>query len=235
MRRRWFPMLVIVTAISTFLSSWAITDAATVDAHDANNSAFFSSSRWADDTVVYSMGDLDSPLHVVSARNSMHYGPVPWENILFSSVEYDYTGVYDQTKLYPGSNGACMVPSNAIWLYTTNIQNTAVARTRRCTSGGNIVRGHMVFDDKPPTAPPAAVWQWHITNSWTVPAGFHDLRGIAVHEFGHAAGHADWPSGTVDCSGSDRHTMCPAGSRGRSWFRTLEDHDRHTMELAYPS
>lgn len=225
MRRSINSLAVLALATISFAVSWAIASAATVDAHSATPPVFIAE-RWFSGHVPYSFGDLDAPLHTSEARNSIHFGPTPWVGLSQSDITYGYTGVYDNSYTYPYD--ACLVPTAGIWVYTINIQNTAAARTGRCTTNGYIERGRMAFDDIPST------WAWHLGNSNNVPAGHVDLRGVSVHEFGHAAGFKHFDEAIDDCSGSDRLTMCTKISTGTNWFRSLESHDRHTMELAYP-
>ena len=66
-----------------------------------------------------------------------------------------------------------------------------------------------------------------------------DLWSLAAHEFGHATGwgaggaqnHFD--SGGSVCTSSPKHTMCPSIPQGESYWRSLEEHDRHTFNNVY--
>ncbi|GIV01126.1 MAG: hypothetical protein KatS3mg014_2741 [Actinomycetota bacterium] len=64
-----------------------------------------------------------------------------------------------------------------------------------------------------------------------------DLRWVAAHEFGHAAGyshHRDDSHNHLSCpEDSTKHTMCSTATLGQAWGRTLEIHDVHTFTDAY--
>ena len=78
------------------------------------------------------------------------------------------------------------------------------------------------------------------------PNGEAHARGILTHEFGHAAGgwldpfvgHWDQEGQVNLCqhnSSVEFHTMCSGVSKANSWKQaTLESHDVHTFENAYP-
>lgn len=88
---------------------------------------------------------------------------------------------------------------------------------------------------------------WYSGND-NVPDGEWDLQSIATHEFGHAMGgwhpsspesHFDAQTNAALCtsSASTNHTMCtPAntGALGQKGWRTLEEHDKDTVDDGYP-
>jgi hypothetical protein len=66
-----------------------------------------------------------------------------------------------------------------------------------------------------------------------------DTWSFGAHEFGHATGwrgHYDSDEETSPLCQVDstRHTMCHSLGNGRKWWRTLEEHDKHTFNFAYP-
>jgi hypothetical protein len=69
-----------------------------------------------------------------------------------------------------------------------------------------------------------------------------DFEGVAAHEAGHTTGfwgmyadcHFD-PNGDYCPFTSARHTMCPSQEDGSASFRSLEEHDIHTFQNAYPN
>lgn len=78
------------------------------------------------------------------------------------------------------------------------------------------------------------------TRNWQVGTGSpgpneFDLLSLTAHEVGHVtgwSGHFDGDSQL--CQGSDRPTMCQGQPPGTSYMRSLEAHDTHTFEDAYP-
>jgi hypothetical protein len=61
-----------------------------------------------------------------------------------------------------------------------------------------------------------------------------DLFSVATHELGHAAGFSGHFAGTDICpNNSDMQTLCAAYTRGTTWPRSLEKHDKHTLRDAY--
>ncbi len=85
---------------------------------------------------------------------------------------------------------------------------------------------------------------WY-TGTGTPGNGQYNLRGVALHEFGHmtgwqgpsndgiGAGHFDPDSDQCDGPG-EYHTMCPSPAGDGSGWKDLADHDRHTFNAAYP-
>ena len=68
------------------------------------------------------------------------------------------------------------------------------------------------------------------------PANDVDTWSVASHESGHATGfygHLEYPS-SICQNDSSMRTMCPVYHDGTERQRTLEDHDYHTFENAYP-
>jgi hypothetical protein len=61
-----------------------------------------------------------------------------------------------------------------------------------------------------------------------------DLFSVATHELGHAAGFAGhFEGGDICPNNNEMQTMCAAYTRGTSWPRSLEKHDKHTFKDAY--
>ncbi len=70
-----------------------------------------------------------------------------------------------------------------------------------------------------------------------------DRWSVAAHEFGHAGGFGSGALGDhfaanlSICSYSQpstRHTMCSGTPKGTTYRRSLEEHDKHTFNNAYP-
>lgn len=66
------------------------------------------------------------------------------------------------------------------------------------------------------------------------------MRSTAAHEWGHWTGWfgpdgAHYAEDGDECpSNSSRHTMCPRLPDGTTYMRSLESHDIHTFNDAYP-
>ena len=84
---------------------------------------------------------------------------------------------------------------------------------------------------------------WQIYETSPLEANEMDLRSAAAHEWGHFTGWVWGPTsgghfaeGGDYCGGSSlpRHTMCPRWPDGTTMMRSLEDHDKHTLNNAYP-
>lgn len=67
------------------------------------------------------------------------------------------------------------------------------------------------------------------------PNNRHDLRSTSSHEVGHATGFYGHfaRNGALCPNNNTRHTMCQGQPAGRKWRRTLEQHDKHTINNAY--
>lgn len=79
---------------------------------------------------------------------------------------------------------------------------------------------------------------WY-TGTGDAPASAYDFLSIATHEFGHGTGfegHFDQqqPWSGICANNASRPTMCAAEDPGRERLRTLENHDVHTFDAAYP-
>lgn len=67
-----------------------------------------------------------------------------------------------------------------------------------------------------------------------------DLRGFVAHEVGHFAGfdgpfhNGHFSENHTVCTDEPVHTMCPRGSVGTTEWRSLEIHETHTYQSAYP-
>ncbi len=85
---------------------------------------------------------------------------------------------------------------------------------------------------------------WY-TGTGQNPSNQVHFRGAIKHEFGHATGGwlvAHWnqppnadPSLCVSGSWMSYHTMCKGITEAQTWrWNTLETHDKHTFQAAYP-
>ena len=66
-----------------------------------------------------------------------------------------------------------------------------------------------------------------------------DTWGTATHEFGHATGFGrgsapdHFATSAQECQVSPKQTMCPSEPLGENYFRSLEEHDKHTFNNIY--
>jgi len=78
---------------------------------------------------------------------------------------------------------------------------------------------------------------WYKQNDTPVPSGQIDAESVATHEFGHETGwrdHFNAGADICDHPGDEPwHTMCPLVPSGTSFWRSLEEHDRHTFNAEY--
>lgn len=88
-----------------------------------------------------------------------------------------------------------------------------------------------ISDDQP--------WYTGVTGGGVTGTTLVDLRSIATHEFGHAAGritddgHFLESDAVCPASYGTRHTMCPSFQPGVSGWRNFETHDISTHAAAY--
>ncbi len=78
---------------------------------------------------------------------------------------------------------------------------------------------------------------WHYDSSTSPTDNEYDMAGVASHEIGHFlgfAGHFDATEPVPICENSPKHTMCRTVPSGTTYQRTLEEHDVHTFDNAYP-
>lgn len=105
------------------------------------------------------------------------------------------------------------------------------ARTRHCVFNSDGTRIFMIaikFDSGD---------DWY-NGTENPPSDKVDTKGVATHEFGHAGGFGTgandhFPAGTDICTQPNKQTMCQGMPYGESFWRSLEEHDRHTFNNVY--
>ena len=214
---------VVVLAAIAFVVGLAIGTDPPADAH--SGSAFFPGTWEADP--YYKFGQLEAPLDTTSAKSSLHASDDPWNSVSDSWLDFQQSAGENPHVQWQGS--ACATaPSNGVWILTDDLPNTAIARENTCYDEDPtiIIKSTIRFDHVGPS--------WYTGASSSVPSGDKDLRSVAVHEFGHAAGFNGHFTGPSVCKGSTRQTMCPGPLQsGTSYRRTLGNHDAHTIAAAY--
>jgi hypothetical protein len=130
---------------------------------------------------------------------------------------------------------SCEAPNGIFYFNVTPIAYTDKCSHNPINSTELILHGFdMLFDS-------SQNWYGHPDPS-NIGSSEWDFEGIAQHESGHATGFAGQYNDHFDedgdlCPGtSDRHTMCGGSSvvLGQGWYRSLEEHDKHTFDNAYP-
>ena len=187
----------------------------------AHTASTYVPKEWAADPYYY-FGDIDSPLDGLTAKTSIHAGDDPWDNNSGTWLDFINSGYQDSSVVWTGS--PCTTGSGtALWIVTASISELGIEST--CTNATNITRSVIRFDDTRSN--------WYV-GSGTPSSGDYDLRSVAVHEFGHAAGFAGhWDGVGEDCTGTDRETMCSGLPSATTYKRTIESHENHTFDSAY--
>jgi hypothetical protein len=167
-------------------------------------------------------------------RTRVHDGAQEWNalagNMQFNRGGVDVTWQYDSPCNDPGKNS---IHWGSIDGKTPANGSSTVAITTTCyytADLSKIALFRMKFDSA----------EDYYTGYGDTPSGKFDVKSFAAHEFGHATGfgrggakdHFD-PSWDV-CTNDPKHTMCPSIDAGKDYWRSLEEHDRHTFNNAYP-
>lgn len=212
--------IVALTAIA-FVVGLLVGTEPPVNAH--SGSAFFPGTWDADP--YFKFGQLEAPFNTNAAKSSIHASDDPWNNVTDSWFDFQQAQGENPHVQWLGT--ACATaPSNGVWILTDDLPSTSIARENTCYDGDPIIKSTIRFDHVGPN--------WYTGASSSVPSGKKDLRSVAVHEFGHAAGFNGHFTGPSVCKGSTRQTMCPGPIQsGTSYRRTLGNHDAHTIASAY--
>lgn len=192
-------------------------------AHAHNADDYFISS-WSADPDVY-VGETFAPLNTGAAKLSMRAGGPAWSNVSSSWLDFNWSGTEDPNVDWTW-NACTTTPGYGVWVLAANLGS--LAYTSWCGDDYELESVAIAFDYFGPN--------WHTATSTNVPSGKIDLRGVSAHEFGHAAGwddHFTTSDPGTDCSGDDRATMCAMLEADKSYWRTLEGHDRHTIGSQY--
>lgn len=218
-RRLGVRSVVLATALA-FIVGLAVGAPHSVGAHSAGD---FYSATWDSDPDYY-RGEIHSPLNTGAAKNAMRAAATYWSSVSGSWLDFNWTGEEDPDVDFTW-NACTTAPDGGLWLTTAHM-DYYVAYTSICRKSGTITSAAIAFD--------YTGRNWYTGVSSNVPSSAFDLRSVSSHEFGHATGffpHFD--PDDVDCSSADRETMCATIPVGVSYFRTLEEHDKHTVANAY--
>ncbi|HLB62070.1 MAG TPA: hypothetical protein VJN50_04975 [Actinomycetota bacterium] len=158
-------------------------------------------------------------------RDAIRAGGNDWDEV--GGASFKFTQDLPDHADFDFDNIDCVnrEPDNTI--HWEIISGDAIGVTTWCNSGGYRDGFAIKFDSNFPD------WSFGGT-----PASDEvDLESAAAHEFGHAAAHkVHWDDGGAASLCPDsaaQHTMCSTVYRGTTRFRSLEDHDKHTLDNAY--
>lgn len=225
MRIRWKPKRVSTRLLMPAVAlAFVVGFAAGVpNGASAHSSDDFYSATWDSDPD-YHRGEISAPLNTGAAKNAMRAGATYWSSVSGSWLDFNWTGEEDPDVDFTW-NACTTAPDGGLWLTTTHM-DYYIAYASICRESGTITSAAIAFDH--------TARNWYTGVSTNVPSSALDLRSVSSHEFGHATGffpHFD--PNDVDCSSADRETMCESLPAGVSYFRTLEEHDKHTVADAY--
>lgn len=195
----------------------------------AHSADVFYAHRWDLDSTVHYKIDSGVP---TGWRDQIRDGFQEWsDRVGGRAPKFAFNNVENLTNPYTPCNGA-----NAVFARNLDADGLtgALGYTPGCRlSGGRYTGFSMVLDTDPSGG---GAIGWYLGDD-VVPDNRWDLQSIATHEAGHATGfYGHFDAGQPICQGPDRETMCAGSSEpiGTKYLRTLEAHDRHTIQAAYP-
>ncbi|CAN5361026.1 hypothetical protein BH20ACT24_BH20ACT24_21820 [soil metagenome] len=181
-----------------------------------NQTWFDTSVKWAFTVGVPASGGF---------RARVRDGADAWNSLPPAQHFYEVGEVPSYPPYTPCSN--LSYQENAIHYYN---MVESLGRTYQCFAGNEMTKFQLAIDVRD---------NWYLGEPTPPPASDSDLQSTATHEFGHAGGfRGPFSEGHFKGSGelctlTPYHTMCPFQGPGEGWFRSLEEHDRHTFDDAY--
>ena len=200
--------------------------------------------NWPANALRYWYIDDGVPL---SMRSDIKVGADKWSDRADGkAVEFVYGGEISAT----GNQFNCSQPVNtvfalgAVQLESAVGQSGTLGFTNWCRSGGLMTKFNITFVKNPNGSEYSGASGWNYGES-APGANEWDFRSTSIHEFGHASGYAFVGcsfsghfcevASTCPTANADRQTMCPgrSGNLATTYRRTLENHDKHTLDNAY--
>lgn len=170
-------------------------------------------------------------LNGADADGSYFVGNNEWDGLAGSTLNFIQLGEFNLANK-DGNLNPCGGPhpdgTTEVFIYGNGPAFPGLAATWRCIGIIHLEHAYMFVD---PTHP------WFVADVG-IGIGQYDLRGAVTHEFGHAGGmNIDFAVGPLCPQENDNdppdHTMCGQMMIGRTRYRTLEEHDIHSMEGFY--
>ena len=198
-------------------------------AHD-NVSDFYPRKWKRDKAVDWHFTDTFHPSNQ-AWRDRVKDGAQAWNNL------YEPMFFVKQTEIPDFNATVCpdRYQKNAIHMSNIDGKYGYAADTKTCVFNGDRTEMFSVqirFD---------TAESWYVGSTYPPPYDRTDVQAWATHEFGHATGfHGPHDDGHFEgsgthCTNNPKETMCPFMPYGYAYFRSLESHDIHTFDKAYPA
>lgn len=201
--------------------------AATALAHNWGEMFEFASgnnARWADGSREAIPWSFTSEVGSGAKHDSIVWGSNRWTAV-GADLGFDHDHASDGGNYGFDSAGCSQLNNKVHW---EDINGNPLGAAKVCTDADNKIYTFAVAFDPD--------YNWNSGSEDPGPSQA-DLRWVAAHEFGHAAGyshHWDDSHNHLSCpEDSTKHTMCSTATHGQAWGRTLEIHDVHTFTDAY--
>src|SRR5262245_61712110 len=196
-------------------------------AHDP--AGFYPDGVWSSVKLTYK---FRSNVPTGAFRNRVDEGAEVWYDV--PGVTLDFVRGTGEVDFFSYTN--CDAGPNVNTIHYTPLFD-AYGDARLCMDGtGAFTTFRVAFNSSDP---------WYTGSSTPVPNTQTDVFSIGAHEFGHATGWDGHFTNENMCPRANYtvwQTMCTSidvledinhGERGRHFRRTLEEHDKHTFEMAY--